>query len=122
MRDFSFKVNRKERRAAYRMALSAHAREGTLALFDASAFEEPSTKAAAAFVDTLAKELPLVVVATDAEEGAIKSFRNLPRIAVTLPEDLGVADIVWAGTLLVSEKALPLVEARAGNAKREEQS
>jgi large subunit ribosomal protein L4 len=122
MRDFSFKVNRKERRAAYRMALSAHAREGTLALFDASAFEEPSTKAAAAFVDTVAKELPLVVVATDEEVGAIKSFRNLPRVAVTLPEDLEVAGIVWARTLLVSEKALPLVEARAGNGKRVEES
>src|SRR5919197_3393572 len=38
-RDFSVKVNRKERRAAFRTALSAHASAGTLAVFDGSAFE-----------------------------------------------------------------------------------
>src|SRR5436189_5819979 len=41
-RDFSFKVNRKERRAAFRTALSAHAASGTLAVFDAGSFEAPS--------------------------------------------------------------------------------
>src|SRR5881227_4139747 len=47
MRSFAFKVNRKERRAALRAALSAHAAEGTLALFDGASFSEPSTRAAA---------------------------------------------------------------------------
>jgi large subunit ribosomal protein L4 len=120
MRDFSFKVNRKERRAAMRMALSAHVREGTLAVFDGSSFEAPSTKSAAAFLAAFDKELPLVVVVTDGEEAAIKSFRNLQRVAVTAPEELEVAAVVWARALLVSEKALPLVEARAGNRRREE--
>src|SRR5256886_8068801 len=50
MRDFTVKVNRKERRAAYRTALSAHAGAGTLAVFDASGFGEPSTKAALALL------------------------------------------------------------------------
>jgi large subunit ribosomal protein L4 len=117
MRDFSFKVNRKERRAAMRTALSAHASEGTLAVFDASAFDAPSTKAASSFLETLGKELPLVVVATDEEEAAIKSFRNLPRVAISAPEELEVSAVVWARTLLVSEKALPVVEARAGKAQ-----
>jgi large subunit ribosomal protein L4 len=116
MRDFSFKVNRKERRAAMRTALSAHAREGTLAVFAGEAFDTPSTKAAASFLATLGKELPLIVVATDEEEAAIKSFRNLPRVAISAPEDLEVSAVVWARTLLVSEKALPVVEARAGKA------
>ena len=120
MRDFSFKVNRKERRAAFRMALSAHAQEGTLAVLDGSAFEEPSTKAAATFVASFGKELPLVVVLTDEEEGAIKSFRNLQRVAVTAPEELEVGAVVWARSLLISEKSLPIVEARAGNGKKEE--
>src|ERR1700758_261623 len=43
MRSFAFKVNRKERRAALRAVLSTHVAEGSLALFDGSAFEEPST-------------------------------------------------------------------------------
>ncbi len=116
MRDFSFKVNRKERRAAMRTALSAHASEGTLAVFDGEAFDAPSTKAGASFLETFGKELPVVIVATDEEEAAIKSFRNLARVAISAPEDLEVSAIVWARALIVSEKALPVVEARAGKA------
>ena len=114
MRDFSFKVNRKAKRAAMRIALSAHVDEGTFAVFDAGAFDAPSTKAGASFLQTFGKDLPLVVVATDEEEAAIKSFRNLPRVAIAAPEDLEVSAVVWARSLLVSEKALPVVEARAG--------
>jgi large subunit ribosomal protein L4 len=118
MRDFSFKVNRKERRAALRTALSAHAREGTLGLFAADAFAEPSTKAALGLVDGFGKETPLVVVVTREEETAMKSFRNIPRVAVSTPEDLEVAAVVWARSLLVSESALPVVESRAASTKR----
>ncbi len=118
MRDFSFKVNRKERRAAMRIALSAHAQEGTLAVFSANAFEQPSTKAAVSFLDAFGKEAPVVVVVTGDEESAVKSFRNLPRVAVSTPEDLEVTAVVWARSLLVSETALPIVQARATNATR----
>jgi large subunit ribosomal protein L4 len=113
MRDFSVKVNKKERRAAYRTALSAHASAGSLAVFDASAFSEPSTKAAVALLAEWGKDTPLVVVVTETEENAIKSFRNLDRVAVTMPGELEVAALVWARSLLVSETALPLVQGRA---------
>jgi len=113
MRDFTVKVNRKERKAAYRTALSAHAAAGSLAVFDATAFEEPSTKAAVALLAEWGKETPLVVVVSDTEENAIKSFRNLARVAVTTPGELEVAALVWARSLLVSETALPLVQRRA---------
>src|SRR6476619_5909634 len=46
-RHFTFKVNRKERRAAFRSALSVHADRGSLAVFDVASFDEVSTKAAA---------------------------------------------------------------------------
>ena len=117
MRSFAFKVNRKEKRAALRAALSAHASEGTLALFDAGAFDAPSTRVAADLVGTWAKELPLVVVITEEEEVAQKSFRNLAHVVVTTPAELEVTAIVWARSLLVSEQALPIVEARAGKVK-----
>ena len=57
-----------------------------------------------------------MIVLTDEEQAAIKSFRNLSRVAISAPEDLEVSAIVWARTLLVSEKSLPVVEARAGKA------
>jgi len=52
-------------------------------------------------------------VATEGEQTLIKSFRNLEGVLVTVPEELGVAAVVWARTLLVTEAALPLVQGRA---------
>jgi large subunit ribosomal protein L4 len=112
-RSFDLKVNRKAARAALRSALSSHAGAGTLSLLDASAFDEPSTKSAKAFVESSKLETPIVVVLTDDEANAAKSFRNLPRVAVVAPSELEVAAIVWARSLVVSEGALPTVEARA---------
>jgi len=113
MRSFDVKVNRKARRSALRGALSDHASNGTLGVLDASGFETPSTKQARGLVEGWAKELPLLVVATEEEERLIKSFRNLPKSLVTVPSELEVATIVWARSVLISEGALPLVQARA---------
>jgi large subunit ribosomal protein L4 len=115
MRSFEVKVNRKARRAALAGALSLHAANGTLALVDGAVFEAPSTKQARQLADAWGKELPLVVVAHEDEEALIKSFRNLERVLVTVPGELEVAHVVWAKSLLVSEAALALVEARARN-------
>jgi large subunit ribosomal protein L4 len=115
MRSFDVKVNRKARRSALRGALSSHAAAGTLGVVDASAFETPSTKAAKALVDGWGKDLPLVVVAAEEEETLIKSFRNLPRVLVTVPAELEVSAVVWARSVLITEAALPLVQGRASS-------
>jgi len=112
-RNFASKVNRKTRRAALRSALSAHAQAGTLGVLDPGAFGEPSTKAAAGLVGDWAKELPILVVAQPEDEGLIKSFRNLERVAVTVPGELEVNQVVWARSLLISEAALEHVQGRA---------
>jgi large subunit ribosomal protein L4 len=112
-RNFEVKVNRKARRAALRGALSAHAQGGTLGVVDPGGFEEPSTKAAAAFLGAWANELPLLIVAGPEDEGLIKSFRNLDRVAITAPGDLEVRQVVWARSLLISEAALADVQGRA---------
>ncbi len=113
MRDFSFKVNKKARRAAFRGVLASHVAEGTFGVLDPSGFDKPSTKQATACVEAWGKELPLVLVLADDEDVAAKSFRNLERVAVTTPDELEVAAVVWARSLLVSEKALETVVRRA---------
>jgi large subunit ribosomal protein L4 len=114
-RNFEVKVNRKARRAAFRSALSDHAKSGTLAVLDASSFESPSTRKALEVLQSWEQqERPTVVVATEDEETLVKSFRNLERVLVTVPAELGVAGVVWARSLIVTEAALPLVLARAG--------
>jgi large subunit ribosomal protein L4 len=120
MRSFDVKVNRKARRAALRGALSAHAQAGTLALVDGGSFDAPSTKRALEVLGGGGQESPLLVVATEDEEALVKSFRNVDRVLVTVPEELEVAEIVWARSLLVTQAALPLVEARAAGRKAEE--
>jgi large subunit ribosomal protein L4 len=117
MRSFEVKVNRKARRAALRGALSHHAANGTLALVDAGQFDVPSTKKALRLISDWREDRPVLVVAHEDEEGLVKSFRNLERVLVTVPAELEVAAVVWARSVLVSEAALPLVEAKAGNGK-----
>ncbi|MEX2210782.1 MAG: 50S ribosomal protein L4 [Gaiellaceae bacterium] len=111
--NFVVKVNRKERRAAFRSALSAHAGEGTIGLIDAAGFETPSTKQAAALLAAWNQEAPVLVVAAEDEDALIRSFRNLERVAVTVPGELEVRDLVWARALLVTAAALEQVEGRA---------
>jgi large subunit ribosomal protein L4 len=114
MRSFDVKVNRKARRSALRGALSSHAANGTLAVLDGSGFETPSTKQAQSVVESWGKELPLVLIAGEEEETLIKSFRNLPKVLVTVPAELEVATVVWGRSVLITEAALPLVQGRAG--------
>ena len=112
-RDFSLKVNKKAARAALRAALSDHASAGTLGLVAGDSFEAPSTKQAVELLQGWGQDAPTVVVASEDEETLIKSFRNLPRVLVTVPAELEVAHVVWARSLVVSEAALPLVQGRA---------
>jgi large subunit ribosomal protein L4 len=112
-RTFIQKVNRKAAKAALRSALANHASRGTLALLDAQSFEEPSTKLAKSILDTASLAAPIVVVLSEGEEAAAKSFRNLPRVAVVAPSELEVSAVVWARSLVVSQSALALVQGRA---------
>jgi large subunit ribosomal protein L4 len=114
--NFTVKVNRKARKAAFRAALSSHAQAGTLGLIDAAAFTEPSTKAAAAFLQAWGKDQPTLVVVREDDDQIIKSFRNLERVLVITPAELEVAAIVWARSLLVTEPALEEVQKRGAAA------
>jgi large subunit ribosomal protein L4 len=110
--NFTVKVNRKARKAAFRAALSDHAANGTLAILDGSGFSEPSTKQAAELLSAWGRELPVLVVVREDDDQVIKSFRNLERVLVITPAELEVAAIVWARSLLVSEPALEEVQKR----------
>jgi large subunit ribosomal protein L4 len=121
-RSFEVKVNRKVKRAALRAALAGHARQGSLALVDGSAWAEPSTKTAAGFLDTWGQDRPLVLVVGDDEDVIAKSFRNLERVSVLSPSELEVSAVVWARSLLVSQAALPAVLAHAGGTGTKEEA
>jgi large subunit ribosomal protein L4 len=119
-RRYTFKVNRKERQAALRGALSVHARRNSVAVFDAAAFEEPATSQAAELLAEWGGKAPTLVLMTEAEAAAGKSFRNLARVVALPVGEAGVADILGAASLLISEEALPALVARAIGRTREE--
>jgi large subunit ribosomal protein L4 len=111
-RHYTVKVNRKARRKAMRAALSVHAERGSVAVLDASTFDSPSTKQAA---DALAKwgaKRATVILVTGEETGVVKSFRNIPRIQVIEVGAAGVADVIGAASLVISESALAKLQER----------
>ncbi|MGO9490544.1 MAG: 50S ribosomal protein L4 [Solirubrobacteraceae bacterium] len=113
-RSYTFKVNRKEQRAALRSALSLHAGRGSLAILDAAAFTAPKTKQASELLDDWNQLRPTLVVLSAEESDAALSFRNLYRVHVAEDSDVGVTEIVGAASLLVTEAALEGLTARTG--------
>ena len=113
-RRYTVKVNRKARRRALRAALAVHAERGSIAVLDASAYDEPSTKDAAAALAKWGSAQPTLVVIGLEETGALKSFRNIDRVRVAEVSQIGVADVIGAASLVVSEEALAKLEERLG--------
>jgi large subunit ribosomal protein L4 len=112
-RSYVVKVNRKARRGALRSALSEHARRESLAVFDAAKFSEPSTADAFELLQEWGAPSTVLVLLDGSEEAAGKSFRNIAQVEVMPVEDAGVADVIGAASLLVSEAALPALVTRA---------
>jgi large subunit ribosomal protein L4 len=113
-RKYTVKVNRKARRRAMRSALSVHADRGSVAVLDASTFETPSTKTAAQALAKWGAKNPILLLVTAEEIGAMKSFRNLPRTQVLEVGAAGVADVIGAAAVVVSETALDTLKERLG--------
>jgi large subunit ribosomal protein L4 len=124
-RSYTFKVNRKEQRAALRSALSLHAGRGSIAILDASAFTAPKTSQALELLEDWAPAAgegrrlsSTLVVVVPEESSAALSFRNLARVAVLSAENVGVADLLGAAALVISEPALEALTARTGQPRK----
>jgi large subunit ribosomal protein L4 len=117
-RRYTVKVNRKARRRALRSALSVHAERDSVALLDAAAYKEPSTKQASEALEKWGAPRPTLVVLETEETDALKSFRNIERVAVGEASAVGVADLVGAASLVISQKALDVLQQRAEDKPR----
>jgi large subunit ribosomal protein L4 len=113
-RHYTVKVNRKARRKALRSALSVHAERDSIALLDAASFDTPSTKTAAEALDKWGARRSTLIVLAPEEGGAAKSFRNIPKVEVAEVSAVGVADVIGAASLVVSEQALEKLQERLG--------
>ncbi len=113
-RHYTVKVNRKARRKAMKAALTIHAERGSVAVLDATAFDTPSTKGAAGALDKWGAKRGTLVVLVAEETGAVKSFRNIPRVQVAEVGAIGVADVIGAASIVISEAALAQLKERLG--------
>jgi large subunit ribosomal protein L4 len=112
-RHYTVKVNRKARRRALRSALSVHAERDSVALLDATAYEDPSTKQAAQALEKWGAARPTLVVLEAEEMGALRSFRNIERVDVVKASAVGVAELIGAASLVISQEALDVLQKRA---------
>jgi large subunit ribosomal protein L4 len=119
-RSFTVKVNRKASRRALRAALALHADRGSIAGVDASAWDTPSTKEAVAALATLDGQGRVLVVLAEGEENCAKSFRNISGVSVLGADQVGVADLIGAARIVVSEPALERLAVKARSTRGEE--
>lgn len=119
-RHYTFKINRKERAAALRSALSVHAARGSVALFDQSKFQTPSAKAGQALLGGWGRKGATLIVLADDQEIVSRSFRNLAKVRVLPVSEVGVADLIRAANLLLSQEAVDAITVRASRVPRQQ--
>ncbi len=108
-RDYSFKLNRKVKKAALRCALSARFKGDKLAVLNAIELEKISTKACADFLSRFANENVLVVFAGENQKLEL-SAKNLPHVKVLRADGVNVYDVMKYRTLLLTEDAVAHLE------------
>ena len=110
-RDYSFKVNKKVRRLALKMALSSRLAGESLMVVKDIALPEAKTKHFAKVRNALGLEKALVVVPTEAHS-LMLAGRNIPGVTVLAPEQLNVYDVLNHKQLVLLEGVIESVTAR----------
>ena len=108
-RDYSFKMNKKEKAAAIKSVLSAKVSEEKLIVVDSLDFEKPKTKEMKAVLDNLKINKALVVVDGDSAN-AILSAKNLPTERGVYSNSISVYDILKYDTVVITKSAVKAIE------------
>ncbi len=109
-RDYSFKMNKKEKRAALKSVLSDKVQSGKLIVLDELKVDEYKTKKVQAVLTNLKVTDKALVVLGEKDEKAQKSANNLPFVQTALPNTINVYDILKAGTLILTKDAVSKIE------------
>ena len=108
-RDYSFKLNKKEKRAALKSALTSKVQDSKLVVVDELKFEEIKTKNFAQVMANLKVEKGLVVLA-DNDANVVMSARNMANVDTTLVNTINVYDIMNAKTVVLTKDAVAKIE------------
>ena len=108
-RDYSFKINKKEKRAALKSVLTSRVLDNKLVVVDELKFDEIKTKKFQAVMDNLKVKKALVVIA-DNDEKITMSARNIPTVKTALVNSINVYDILKGDTLVLTKDAVAKIE------------
>ena len=109
-RDYSFKMNKKEKRAALKSVLSDKVASSKLIVLDELKFDEIKTRKFQAVLTNLKVEEKALVVLGEKDDVVIKSANNLPFVQTALPNTINVYDVLKAGTLILTKDAVAKIE------------
>ncbi|WP_026516595.1 50S ribosomal protein L4 [Butyrivibrio sp. MC2021] len=109
-RDYSFKMNKKEKRAALKSALTDKVLNNNVVVVDELKFDEIKTKRFAEVMNNLKATRKALVVLADNDQNVVLSARNLAEATTTLTNTLNVYDIVNARTLVLTKDAVAKIE------------
>lgn len=108
-RDYSFKLNKKEKRAALKSALTSRVQENKLIVVEELKFDEIKTKNFKKVMDNLKVDKALVVLG-DKNENTVLSARNIPTIQTAYADSINVYDVMNGGTLVLTKDAVTKIE------------
>lgn len=108
-RDYSFKLNKKEKRAALKSVLTSRVQDGKLIVLDELKLDEIKTKKFKEVMDNLKVNKALVVTA-DNDEKIVMSARNLPTVETAKVDTINVYDILKGDTLVLTKDAVAKIE------------
>ena len=108
-RDYSFKLNRKEKRAALKSALTSRVQENKLVVLDELKFDEIKTKKFAEVLKNLNLDKALVVL-NENDEKVVMSAKNIPTVKTTQINTINVYDVLKYNTVVLTKAAAESIE------------
>ena len=108
-RDYSFKINKKEKRAALKSVLTAAVQENKLIVVDELKLDEIKTKKFAEVMKNLKVDKALVVI-NENDEKIVMSAKNIPSIKVSQTETINVYDILKYSNVVLTKAAVATIE------------
>jgi large subunit ribosomal protein L4 len=108
-RDYSFKMNKKERQAALKSVLTSKVQENKFLVLDELKFDAPKTKEMKKVIDALKVEKALVIVGKDSDN-AVLSARNLEGVATASAETINVYDLLKYNTVIATKSSVAAIE------------
>lgn len=108
-RDYSFKLNRKEKRAALKSALTSRVNEEKLLVLDELKLDEIKTKNMQKVLDNLKVKKAIVIIDGD-DQNIVMSAKNIPNVITASAEMINVYDIMKYSTVVMTKAAAKKIE------------